>query len=82
MKLKQSTLILLAIGIPVGLYALTSLGISLSTLLLFGLFLLCPLSHLLMGHGGHGGHGSHEGHEARQGEDRDPAGGPRPSLPS
>jgi Protein of unknown function (DUF2933) len=41
--------------------AVTVFQVSVSNVLLFGVFLLCPLMHLFM-MGGHG-HGSHSGHD-------------------
>lgn len=72
MKLSRSWLMTLCVVGLGALLILPSLGISLGTLFVFLLILLCPLSHLFMMRGGHGGHGGHD-HGAATGERTGPA---------
>ena len=56
-------MMLLCLAPIAGIGAVTLFGLELSTVLVYGLILLCPLSHVLMMRGmGHGG-GDHAGHQ-------------------
>ncbi|MGW3938545.1 MULTISPECIES: DUF2933 domain-containing protein [Streptomyces] len=61
-----------AIAAAILVVGLVALGAPLSTLLLLGIFVACPLMMMFMMRGMHGGggHDQHSGHEGHQHDDR------------